>query len=706
MCEIRNKKVIAIHKMNMTSLNFVAGEFCNGTAAGFADGLTVWLNKPHVVNRRLCGSKLQYFCIFSKKELTFDYLNEAVSSLGLQIERNEKVEHWLISSETEILTDNKTTSKNLPKDLESGFDAKAKNLKTGWVNTAKNTPEVSGMVDGLAKLKAGDIAVIIRQMLPKQPERHVNLPELVLFDKSKEMCTFVALQSADDSEIPTNEIIYRFKFESSPNPRISLYTSTTDCSEDSSRKLSLTWIQSHLLQKLARWSEQPSLRTNNTSLSLVSIQDYSRLYSELKNKYGIPLAKNWPEKTSAQKYVFEDVAIATYLLLLWEDERKKNHLKKKQSFVDLGCGNGLLVHILASEGHPGYGIDVRKRSIWDSYGPETVLKEMPIKPSSDCLFPDCDWLIGNHSDELTPWIPVIAARSSYTCRYFLLPCCFWDFNCKYSSTQKSCRQSDGLGKYGVYLDFVRTVGEKCGFVVEEDKLRIPSTKSICFVGRSRTYDQTKEKDMDQMRQSFIIERCNVCADSSTLGTFQTLHLEGGKNSENCDSCEDWVVEFKPRSQVEVTRNCVTVRQEVKDHVIQTVFSCLLKSEECEIKETSDGKSWNRGGKISVGDVVAMFDKDLLKELKSECGGLQTLLRNCCHIFQVSGGQVQLRDFTLDDPFEGRRRKTEDSDRSMYLKTTLCWFHGHHPQGCPKNSDDCLYAHGLTELRPKPVKVKR
>ena len=38
------------------------------------------------------------------------------------------------------------------------------------------------------------------------------------------------------------------------------------------------------------------------------------------------------------------------LKLLWEDDRKKKGLTKKQSFVDLGCGNGLLVHILASEG--------------------------------------------------------------------------------------------------------------------------------------------------------------------------------------------------------------------------------------------------------------------------------------------------------------------------------------------------------------------
>lgn len=43
------------------------------------------------------------------------------------------------------------------------------------------------------------------------------------------------------------------------------------------------------------------------------------------------------------------------------------NLDRLQSFVDLGCGNGLLVFILASEGHLGLGVDVRKRVIWDMY---------------------------------------------------------------------------------------------------------------------------------------------------------------------------------------------------------------------------------------------------------------------------------------------------------------------------------------------------
>ncbi len=88
-------------------------------------------------------------------------------------------------------------------------------------------------------------------------------------------------------------------------------------------------------------------------------------------------------------------------------------------------------------------------------------------PSDQYLFPDFDWLIGNHSDELTPWIPVMAARltflecdcaqgmcgytaiycsgcveaiigvsytfrSSYKTKYFVLPCCPHDFDGKVS----------------------------------------------------------------------------------------------------------------------------------------------------------------------------------------------------------------------------------------------------------------------------------
>lgn len=65
-----------------------------------------------------------------------------------------------------------------------------------------------------------------------------------------------------------------------------------------------------------------------------------------------------------------------------------------------------------------------------------------------------------------------SCRSSYSCCYFVLPCCFFDFHGKYSRRQSKKTQ------YREYLDFVAQVGFVCGFHVEEDCLRIPSTKRV------------------------------------------------------------------------------------------------------------------------------------------------------------------------------------------------------------------------------------
>lgn len=64
-------------------------------------------------------------------------------------------------------------------------------------------------------------------------------------------------------------------------------------------------------------------------------------------------------------------------------------------------------------------------------------------------------------------------RSSYTCRFFVLPCCFFDFVGRYQRRQSRKTQ------YREYLDFVLEVGLSCGFHVQEDCLRIPSTKRVC-----------------------------------------------------------------------------------------------------------------------------------------------------------------------------------------------------------------------------------
>ena len=106
--------------------------------------------------------------------------------------------------------------------------------------------------------------------------------------------------------------------------------------------------------------------------------------------------------------------------------------------MDLGCGNGLLCYILSLEGVgeanratscfrsgsgrkelfqlSGVGVDVRRRGVWDMYGREGLLEErtldLRLETDADATagIPETAWLIGNHSDELTPWIPLLSAR--------------------------------------------------------------------------------------------------------------------------------------------------------------------------------------------------------------------------------------------------------------------------------------------------------
>lgn len=183
--------------------------------------------------------------------------------------------------------------------------------------------------------------------------------------------------------------------------------------------------------------------------------------------------------------MYEDIGIAAHLVCLFEIDAKDKGLKEKQSFVDLGCGNGFLVHILNCEGYKGRGIDLKRRKIWDRFGPETgkvraqcrdacfrfhpptiacsssrrcasrvctglsvshrannplqCLIEVDFHPQ-DATFPDTDWLVGNHSDELTPWIPYLASKSGPRTNFFVLPCCFHDFDARFQAHRGSLGQ--------------------------------------------------------------------------------------------------------------------------------------------------------------------------------------------------------------------------------------------------------------------------
>nr|XP_045619104.1 uncharacterized protein LOC123770980 isoform X3 [Procambarus clarkii] len=323
---------------------------------------------------------------------------------------------------------------------------------------------------------------VIRRVLPKQVEKFTPPLEIVLIDgENVRVSYFAASKTAVPSVVPCTN--YSLSFTTTG---IGLSYFEDNGSESPEARASTVWLQKNVLPKLKKWSaevQEGGDVEDKGSLKLINVQEYNQLYQQLKIKYGKALVKMWPETTDPLKYVYEDIAIATYLILIWQQERKKKGLTTNQTFVDLGCGNGLLVHILSSEGHQGLGIDIKKRHIWDMFPKHIQLK------------------------------------------------------------------------------------------------------------------------------------------------------------------------------VEISKNSFV--------------------------------TWDRGGSMTLGDIAKRMEPNQLSALKNECGGLQTLLKNHKHIFNISRGVANLQI-----PIPVWRAKVSSS----HIKTKLCWFHINHITGCPLPSQTCVYAHGNSDLK--------
>ncbi|KAI7822556.1 hypothetical protein BC939DRAFT_453637 [Gamsiella multidivaricata] len=256
-----------------------------------------------------------------------------------------------------------------------------------------------------------------------------------------------------------------------------------------------------LFKKLYKWGVNATKGFTKSRVQhdvMVPKDLYLATYARLKETYAQKWVQSWPEKTDPRKFVFEDISIASWLVALWELERQQYRLEhhedqskddnsqdkeskmEKQTFVDLGCGNGLLTHILNEEGHAGTGIDIVSRKVWDIYGPETHLEAKTIIPNETAL-DNVDWIIGNHADELAPWIPIIAMRSKPLTRFVVIPCCFFDLNGSRYQFPKGAPE----GKYKAYQEYICSIVDACGYHLQTEMLRIPSTKNVALVGMTR-----------------------------------------------------------------------------------------------------------------------------------------------------------------------------------------------------------------------------
>ncbi|KAG8832768.1 tRNA(Ser) Um(44) 2'-O-methyltransferase [Serendipita sp. 399] len=249
--------------------------------------------------------------------------------------------------------------------------------------------------------------------------------------------------------------------------------------------------------------------------TVIARERYQDLYQEMKEKYKY-LKEEWMESTDPTKNVFEDIGIATFLILLWEDTYSpaaNNGAPVRGGppggFVDMGCGAGLLVHILLSEGYEGIGIDTRARKSWNFY-PERTRQCLlartlsPLDPDFPCLEvfkPGC-FLIGNHADELSPWLPIISSLVENTA-YMSIPCCSWALDTRFyrndpslyppldtSLTEAEIQLEKRFSHtrtsvYHAYLCWLAALSIECGFKLELEALRVPTTRNWAIIGRYR-----------------------------------------------------------------------------------------------------------------------------------------------------------------------------------------------------------------------------
>ncbi|KAM3724784.1 putative tRNA (uracil-O(2)-)-methyltransferase [Dirofilaria immitis] len=393
------------------------------------------------------------------------------------------------------------------------------------------------------------------------------------------------------------------------------------------------WLREIAFPRLLKWFSEINKRSSTTvSHRLVNMEDYSQFYCEIKNKWGQHIASTWTERTNPQKFVYEDCAIAAYLIAYW---RQKRFLPR--SFCDIGCGNGLLVYLLQKMKINGYGIDLRQRRIWKKFV-GTDLREKTLNPIED-LLSDSDFLIGNHTDELTPWIPIMAARSSSN--FFLLPCCPFDF---YSRFQKKCGMATA-SVYSSYLLFIRDICLRLGYCVEEDRLKIPSMKRHCFL-------------------------CTVPASGL---------VENVENIINNMLAYTNFRHFVPREKVERVKNCSQLSWDFRQLLTTKIFRHLF---ELPSDKSTMNIYWRCGQSCPLKEIANLLNEEEKAQLRDSDGGLQTFLKNQHQVFKVVKGTVSIRNWA------------EEGKRSVgrKLRTSDCWFYKYHSGGCPLSAEDCSYKH--------------
>jgi tRNASer (uridine44-2'-O)-methyltransferase len=395
---------------------------------------------------------------------------------------------------------------------------------------------------------------IRRVLLPKRPKLDRSLQQdCFIYDSKTIGVAILRPECTSKLDIPfyhpqVRSLAFRFVDEQGKK-RVEVHVDPFeeddefDPIEQSQHRLSRTVISLiELLCKLA-WGAENGYKKRVQHDVIVRRSDYQALYLRLRTTYAKKLMDNWAESTDPGKHVFEDLGIAAFVMLLWRDtfeavQGSEGQWARPDTFVDLGCGNGLLVYLLTCEGYKGFGLDVQPRKSWQvytSWNDGVDLRQGALDPVGivrrrpSALLPSKAFLIGNHADELTPWIPLLADRIEDCTGFINIPCCRFQLDgsifgaAKYEIDeeflQDAFKHTEGLAQTLSEIDrgppaekdtrsrnvaFLRYIDHlhlQAGWHLEKEALRIPSTKNWAIVGRRRIWCKAEHDEAERLRSS-------------------------------------------------------------------------------------------------------------------------------------------------------------------------------------------------------------
>lgn len=218
-----------------------------------------------------------------------------------------------------------------------------------------------------------------------------------------------------------------------------------------------------------------------------------------------------------------------------------------------------------------------------------------------------------------------------------------------------------------YLEYIKKICNEIGFHTETDRLKIPSTKRICFVSKGRIYPEEQHKKyLDRIKEIIEID---------------------SKSFINSGTGDEWINDFKARESLEKVRNCTRIDKNIIECIIHIICTYLLDG------SSAQSNHWNTGKIVEINELVPLIPPDQLKFLKSECGGLQTLMKNHHHIFLVQNGKIQLRyPQTLEEANNYANTRNKKNIKVYKVRQKECWFYKNHPQGCPLTDTSCSFLH--------------